>query len=98
MARPRAGEWLRDEIAGWRKAGIDTVVSLLEASEVRELELGDEASCCEALGMEFITFPIRDRGVPTALPVTRTLINGLASKLQAGLSVAIHCRAGIGLR
>lgn len=96
MARPRAGEWLRDEIDGWRKVGIETVVSLLEASEVRELQLGDEVSCCEASGIEFISFPIRDRGVPTSTPNTRALIKGLASKLQAGSSVAIHCRAGIG--
>jgi len=29
MARPRAGDWLDDEISGWRVQGIDTVVSLL---------------------------------------------------------------------
>jgi hypothetical protein len=43
-----------------RKVGIETVVSLLESSEVRELEQHDEASCCEASGIEFISFPIRD--------------------------------------
>jgi protein-tyrosine phosphatase len=96
MARPRAGEWLRDEIDGWYSIGIETVVSLLEVSEVQELMLGDEASCCEASGIEFISFPIRDRGVPTSTPITRGLIDGLASKLQTGSSVAIHCRAGIG--
>jgi hypothetical protein len=29
MARPRAGDWLDDEIAGWKLAGVDTVVCLL---------------------------------------------------------------------
>jgi protein-tyrosine phosphatase len=96
MARPRAGEWLHDEIDGWRKVGVDSVVSLLEASEVCELELGEEASCCEALGVEFISFPIRDRGVPTSRPITIDLIDGLVSKLRTGSSIAIHCRAGIG--
>jgi protein-tyrosine phosphatase len=96
MARPRAGEWLRDEINGWRDVGVENVVSLLEASEVRELELADEASYCEAAGIEFISFPIRDRGVPNSSPLTRELIDKLTTKLHSGSSVAIHCRAGIG--
>jgi hypothetical protein len=25
MARPRSGDWLADEIASWKQAGIDTV-------------------------------------------------------------------------
>ena len=29
-ARPRDGGWLEDEIANWRRSGIDTVLSLLE--------------------------------------------------------------------
>jgi hypothetical protein len=31
MARPRAGDWLDGEIAGWRAQGIGVIVSLLEA-------------------------------------------------------------------
>jgi protein-tyrosine phosphatase len=96
MARPRAGEWLRDEIVGWRSVGIDNVVSLLEVAEVRELELHDEANRCEALGIEFISFPIRDRGVPNSVAATRSLVDRLISRLQAGSTIAIHCRAGIG--
>lgn len=34
MARPRAGEWLEDEIAGWRAQSVDIVVSLLEPAEI----------------------------------------------------------------
>jgi hypothetical protein len=30
VPRPRAGDWLDDEIAAWRAEGIDLVVSLLE--------------------------------------------------------------------
>jgi len=96
MARPRAGEWLRDEIHAWREAGIERVVSLLEPAEVRDLELDDEARLCAAAGIEFISFPIRDRGVPSSVPVATTFVEALASSLQTGSSVAIHCRAGIG--
>jgi len=42
MPRPRAGDWLDDEIAGWKADGIDIVVSLLEANEVYELGLSQE--------------------------------------------------------
>lgn len=34
MARPRAGDWLEDEISGWRAQGVEIVVSLLEQEEV----------------------------------------------------------------
>lgn len=30
MARPRSGEWLRDEVSGWCAAGLNAVVCLLE--------------------------------------------------------------------
>ena len=46
MPRPRAGDWLDDEVAGWRAEGIDVIVSLLEAGEVRELGLRREAGLC----------------------------------------------------
>ena len=32
-ARPRGGDWLEDEMANWRRAGIDTVLSLLTPEE-----------------------------------------------------------------
>jgi hypothetical protein len=60
MPRPRAGDWLADEITGWKTAGIDLVVSLLEPHEVAELGLHGEASLCEQHAIEFISFP----GVP----------------------------------
>jgi protein-tyrosine phosphatase len=96
MAKPRAGEWLTDEIDGWRSEGVDVVVSLLESSESNELDLDGEATACVDAGIEFFSFPIRDRGVPRSVPDASKLIELLAEKLKAGASVAIHCRAGIG--
>src|SRR5262245_61231239 len=64
MPRPRAGDWLDDEIAGWREQGIDVIVSLLEAEEIAELGLQREAVRCHDFGMEFVSFPIPDSGVP----------------------------------
>ena len=66
-AKPRSGEWLADEIKNWRLAGVDRVVSLLEANEVHELGLQSEGAVCEAEGILFLTLPIVDRGVPERL-------------------------------
>lgn len=96
MARPRSGDWLEDEIAGWRRAEVGTVVSLLEPHEVRELSLSREAALCGEEGIEFLNFPIRDRGTPDSVLHATTLIDSLVERLQNGVAVAVHCRAGIG--
>lgn len=96
MARPRAGDWLQDEIVGWSQAGVGTVLSLLEPHEVRELALIQERQLCEAQGIEFLSFPIKDRGIPMSMRDTEALIDGLVARLRDGVGVAVHCRAGIG--
>jgi protein-tyrosine phosphatase len=96
MARPRAGDWLEDEISGWRTEGVDVVLSLLEQEEVNELGLQQEAGLCREQGMEFLSFPIPDRGVPESLREAVTLARALAREIDRGKAVAIHCRAGIG--
>ncbi len=96
MARPRAGDWLDDEIAGWKGEGVDVVVSLLEIEEVEELGLQREAELCRATGIQFVSFPISDRGVPKSQREAAELAESVAADVAAGRSVAIHCRAGIG--
>lgn len=96
MARPRSGEWLQDEVRGWCRVGVTAVVCLLEASEVKELELHDEPVLCEKSMIEFISFPITDRGVPTSVRQTVQLADRIVSLLRTGATVVIHCRAGIG--
>ncbi len=96
MARPRAGEWLEDEVAGWQTQAIDAVVSLLEHGEVFELELRLEPELCRTRAIEFISFPIPDRGVPASAREARSLAQRLADMLGNGKAVAVHCRAGIG--
>jgi protein-tyrosine phosphatase len=96
VPRPRAGDWLADEIAGWQAAGIDLVVSLLEPEEVAELGLRDEAGLCRENTIAFVSFPIPDRGVPRSWLAASDLARLLASRVRDGRTVAIHCRAGIG--
>ena len=95
-ARPRGGEDLGDELAAWQAAGVAVVVSLLEPSEVRELELQHEARLCEERAMAFRSFPIRDRSEPGSAHALAALLGELHEQLQAGQAVAIHCQAGIG--
>jgi protein-tyrosine phosphatase len=96
MARPSGGESLHEEVAAWRNASIGLVVSLLEAHEVRELELKAEPALCAGQGIEFHHFPIPDRGVPQSVREASALVAELHSNLIQGKAVAIHCRAGIG--
>jgi protein-tyrosine phosphatase len=93
MARPRAGDWLPDEISALRDAGVGTVVSLLEPEEIRELGLETEPDLCRQNRIDFVSFPIADRGVPDDVRELSRLCHSL---LAADEAVAIHCRAGIG--
>lgn len=96
MPRPRAGDWLADEIASWKAQGLDVVVSLLEEHEVVELGLGDERAECAKVGMQFISFPVPDRGFPASAAAVNELVAVVAANLRAGRGVGIHCRFGIG--
>ncbi len=96
MPRPRAGDWLEGEISGWRQLGLEVVVSLLEATEQRELGLQEEPRLCAAAGMEYLSHPIADRGLPTDHRAFAALIETLGHRLNSGLGVGVHCRAGIG--
>jgi hypothetical protein len=96
MARPRAGDWLDDEIAGWKAEGIGVIVSLLEAGEVKELGLRREAGLCHHLDMELIAFPVPDGGVPASTRETMALAEAIVARRNEGKAVAVHCRAGIG--
>jgi protein-tyrosine phosphatase len=97
MPRPRGGDWLEDEVRSWRQAGVDVVLSLLTSDEVADLGLGDEAALCQANQIEFVSFPVQDRGVPSSRQAALLLLARLHEDyLTAGKNVAVHCRQGIG--
>jgi protein-tyrosine phosphatase len=96
LARPRGGDWLEDEIRGWRSAGIEIVVSLLELEEQDELGLTEEGPLAEAHDIRFVSFPILDRAVPQSLSATAALLAKVREALDNGKSVGVHCRQGIG--
>jgi len=79
MARPRAGEWLEDEVANYKREGVNIVISLLEPHEIDELDLRQERRCCEAAEIMFRAFPIADRGTPTSMSEAKKFIDEIAS-------------------
>ena len=95
LSRP-AAEQLAEEIAAWREADVTVVASLLEAEEARELGLRDESELCRAHGIEFTSLPIADRGAPASFAEAILLARRLAHAIEAGGTVGVHCRAGIG--
>jgi protein-tyrosine phosphatase len=95
-ARPRGGDWLEEELRGWRCEGIDVIVSILVPEEVRDLDLEQEKARSEAIGIEFLSFPIMDRDIPARGGDIQLFLREIDSKLSHGRSVVIHCRQGIG--
>jgi protein-tyrosine phosphatase len=96
MAKPVSGEWIEDEfsmIANW---GINRIVSLLEHQEAIEVGLGKERQLAEKNAMEFISYPIPDRGLPVSLNEYLNFTKRLYHEAAGGLHTVIHCRAGIG--
>jgi protein-tyrosine phosphatase len=94
--RPRGGDWLEDEIQSWRRSGVDVVVSLLTPEEQMDLNLPDEAALCRFNGVEFVSFPIVDRSVPSSAEAFSGQVIQLAERLANGKTIAVHCRQGIG--
>jgi len=95
-ARPRGGDWLADEVAGWNKDNINVVTSMLTSDEELDLNLSCEADECKAQGIDFISMPIVDRSTPSDETAFAETASELATRLIAGENIAIHCRQGIG--
>ena len=74
IARPRGGDWLEDEMRSWARVGLEVIVSLLASDEAMEFELGNEATICRSNDIEFISFPIPDRGAPASREETLKLV------------------------
>jgi protein-tyrosine phosphatase len=96
VPRPRGADWLADEVAAWRRAGVDVVVSLLTPEEYTDLGATGEEAACRANGIDFVSFPIPDRGVPESRKAALDLLHQLDVALSHGKTVAVHCRQGIG--
>jgi protein-tyrosine phosphatase len=94
--RPRGGDWLKDDVAKWKRAGINSVLSLLTPEEERDLDLRGEALEVRALGLDFTSFPIPDRQIPTSEAKFSEVLESAARDLSVGKNMLVHCRQGIG--
>lgn len=96
MARPRGGNLLAEDVGLLRDLSVDAVVSLLMEEEAAELQLADEGALCVEQGLEFLSFPIKDRYVPIMSGAYMEMVRKLVKAVAGGKSLAIHCRMGIG--
>jgi protein-tyrosine phosphatase len=96
VPRPRGGDWLDDEIAEWKKAGLEVVVSALTPDEIESMELVHERATAQRQGVEVLSFPIPDRGTPESFVASKKMFHQLGMLLSEGKYVALHCRQGIG--
>jgi protein-tyrosine phosphatase len=95
MAKPRGGEWLADEMSALRASGVDILVSALTTTELPEVDLTEEPQAARDAGLQFISIPIIDRGIPDPAVVLPHL-RRLAERLGVGDHIVTHCRFGIG--
>lgn len=95
MPKP-SSDWLDDDIAAYRAMGVDKVVSLLTTDEAYDLSLQNERAACEAQKIDYVQFPIIDRGLPFDRKAFSELSTEIRKDLVDGRNVGIHCRAGIG--
>lgn len=96
MANPVGGEWIEDEFHGIARYGIKRLVSLLEPQEIRELGLAKAAELCAANQIEYLHFPIKDRGIPSSPQKLIELTEDIYRQILLGKNTVVHCRAGIG--
>jgi len=95
-ARPRGGDWLADEVAEWKHAGIGAVLSLLGSQEEQDLDLRDEGAEVHKQGLDFLSYPIPDRRVPASETKLAQVLEKLDRNLSSGKNVVVHCRQGVG--
>lgn len=95
MARPRGNDWLEDEIIKLKERDINCIVSLLERSEIYELEIEKEAFFCNKNGIDYINYPIKDRGIPEKKTFINLIIE-IYKRVKQSEKIVIHCRMGIG--
>lgn len=92
--RPDAAA-LVDSVAAWKAAGVDSVLSLLDGEELRDLGLATEAAECRRQGLTYLNQPTVDFSVPTEQALNR-IAQTVMDRMRDGGTVLVHCRAGIG--
>ena len=69
---------------------------MLEPHEEYAVGLSKEADLSNRNGIEFVSHPIVDRGLPSSVPKFCSFISSTHAGIQSGINTVVHCRAGIG--
>jgi len=96
VPRPRGGKSLDEEMLALREAGVDIAVSVLQRLEAEVVGLGAEEESAIRSGLEFVSFPIPDRGVPANIDEFDEFLADLEARLAQGKRIGIHCFGCIG--
>lgn len=96
VPRPRGDEWLNDDLARMKNAGIQTLVSTIEPWEANALGLGREHELAQRVGLNFISYAMPDRTTPSNRGDFTRFVKSLAARLEAGEKIGVHCRGCIG--
>lgn len=79
-----------------KKFGINTLVSLIEESELKELKTPHLLKAADDSGIGPIWYPIPDMSAPSDFVTSMELIEELYDQLESGRNIAIHCKGGLG--
>ena len=91
--------WNRDlamDVTKIAADGADVVVSLIEMAEATELGVPDLGERIEGAGLMWLSFPIRDCGVPGDRAAFEALADRVSGLLDEGRHVVVHCKGGLG--
>ncbi|MFK7887542.1 MAG: protein-tyrosine phosphatase family protein [Gammaproteobacteria bacterium] len=98
---PGVADTTRDQdLATLKKTGVQRIVCLQEAFEMRYSDMDEETivdreQAVNDFGMRFTHFPIPDHGVGS-ISEYRELVTDVRADLEKGATVAVHCFAGLG--
>lgn len=96
MAKPVADDFMEQQFVNLANEKINRIVSLMEIDEASKAGLEEELRLTEKHRMEFVSFPIRDRGMPDSITEFSKFTRGLYDDIASGLNTVVHCYAGIG--
>jgi protein-tyrosine phosphatase len=60
------------------------------------LGLLQEEHECRSNGLDFISFPIEDRSVPSSAQEFESFLDSVLILVRKRMAIGVHCRAGIG--
>lgn len=95
MARPYGGERLDGALKALRSKGVDLLVDALTEEDRERLDLREEPRAAREAGLDYLSFPITDFGVPGEKDL-KGLAAKLAKECEDGRFVVAHCFGGIG--